>query len=125
VEAGIPTSFGVDMVEVVLDLDPEGCPSAVEFSGSPRAEARFVIQIWRLSATGEGSNIRPLGEVVSQFPAGQVAYLQTQDDPARYDGLGLAITRVDAREKLDKEGLYTIRLGPADRAGSLANDLPQ
>jgi hypothetical protein len=123
VEAGIPTSFGIDMVEVVLDLDPEGCPSAVEFSGSPGAEARFVIQIWRLSATGEGSNIRPMGEMVSQFPAGQVAYLQTRDDPARYDGLGLVITRLDAREDMDGEGSYTIRLGPAGEAGSLATGL--
>ena len=70
-------------------------------------------------------SIEPAAQVLSRGPDRRVAYRGAEVNSVQHGSLGLAITRVDAREKMDREGSYTIRLGPADRAGSLANDLPQ
>ena len=123
--AGIPSSYGIDLVEVALDPRADGQSLVVEFYPGPGAKARFAVQVWRIGAPGERTSIEPAAQVLSRGPDRRVTYRVAEVNSVQHGGLGLAITRVDAREKMDREGSYTIRLGPADRAGSLANDLPQ
>ena len=122
---GIPSSFGIDLVEVVLDPMPDGYGLAIALSGSPGAEARFAVQVWKVSISGEGSKLQPEAEVIGQGPDRQILYMMPGIDATQYRRLGVAVTRLDAREHVDSEGSYTISLRPVDGGSFAVSKLPE
>jgi hypothetical protein len=116
--AGIPSSFGIDLVEVALDASADGRPLRIEVQGAPGAQAVFHVQLWR----GSGGRTpdpelltagSPVLEAVEQTgPDGQRVYLLPEIDTAAHERLGLILTRVDAGEGLDGDGAYAIVLRP-------------
>ncbi len=109
--AGIPSSFGIDLIEVMLDPRVQGHSLTVELRGAPGAAAQFRVQLWTLDA-GDGSSPALVGEPVRLEVAEDGAHL-VRALPAggsTYDRLGLAIVRVDSGEAADPAGAYTLVL---------------
>jgi hypothetical protein len=108
----IPSSYGMDFVDVRLDPAVRGQPLTAEIQGVG-AGARFSVRIWRLTAGAtkhRGVTVGP--DVVSQTPEGSFLYTIPQVDTSTYDRLALIITRVDGAEASDPTGAYTITLRP-------------
>ncbi|MEJ2209870.1 MAG: hypothetical protein P8129_12630 [Anaerolineae bacterium] len=111
--AGIPSSFGIDLVEVELDAAADGASLALEIHGAPGAEAEFQVQLWRLADEPLSTQGTGPETVERASPEGPFVYVLPQIDTDQYQRLGLIITRVDADEELDRVGAYTIVLRPA------------
>jgi hypothetical protein len=110
---GIMSSFGIDLIEVVLDPAPDGQPLAIEFHPDLASRAKFDVQLWLLEPREEGSLPRRLPVEVSPADAGR--RLRSAIPPGRtLPGIrvGLIITRLDTREDADPIGKYTIVLRP-------------
>jgi hypothetical protein len=108
----VPTSYGMDFVEVPVDPPALDQPLTIRFQGDGTS-SRFNVQVWRL-ASGE---FRPLAITPSpgiMLPMGNggYAYTVSPDDTAAWDRLALIITRLDPGESLDPVGSYTITLDP-------------
>ena len=117
--ASIPTSFGMDFVDVHLDPVTDGQPLTLEFYGTPGADAAFDVQVWQLFDSGSGA--RPQ-RIPAQLEAPEVLgrvrgddhlfYTLPAIDTSQVNRLALIITRVDAHESSDPFGRYTVRLHP-------------
>ncbi len=110
--AGIPSSFGADLVEVALDGAANGKPLTIEVRGVGAADAVFDVQLWKLSGGGEAARSAVPETLESTGADGQLVYAVPAIDATAYNRLGLVITRLDAGEGTDPEGAYTVVLGP-------------
>jgi hypothetical protein len=124
---GIPSSFGIDFVDVTLDQAAEGIPLRLEFHAAPGAAAEFSVEVLQLKYLEEGQRPRAvLRRQASQetlnarSPDEVLSYLIPSIDRAEYDTLGLVIARLDASERLDPVGEYTIVMRLAESDGQLA-----
>jgi hypothetical protein len=108
---GIPSSFGVDLVEVTLK-NTGNKPLMIEVHGAPGSAARFDVQIWLPG----GRSLAPQAvwrvNSTRTGPGGPSAHLIPAINITGHDRLGLIITRVDAEERLDGDGAYTLVLRP-------------
>ena len=111
--AGIPSSFGIDFVELVLSPELNGQPLTLEFYGTSGAAAKFHLQIMLLKDIQNNGNSRPItpqttsiGEAVSMNTNGSWVYALPTIDTNVYDRIGLIITRLDNLESLDPLGEY-------------------
>ncbi|MEJ2212048.1 MAG: hypothetical protein P8129_23860 [Anaerolineae bacterium] len=120
--SGIPSSFGIDLLEVTLDPSAPGQPLAIEFYGNPGARARFAVQIWKVENSGKRSSLQPGVQLFGQGATRQTIYLMDEAEATGYDRVALAITRLDAWENADQEGSYNIRLYGADQSGPVPSD---
>lgn len=107
---GIPSSFGIDLLEIKLTPDTSGQPLALEFYGRPGAEARFAVQIWKVGPTGSIAGALPVAQVFSQGEEPTIVHLAGEGELTEHDRLDLTITRLDAQEGADGQGAYNIRL---------------
>lgn len=113
---GIRGSFGIDLVDVMLDPATDGRPLTIEFRAMSAPGVEFSVQVVPLAGSGEGS--APLrgaadtvaGEILSVGADGQRSTLIPADRTASYNRLGLIITRLDAAETSDLLGEYAIVL---------------
>jgi hypothetical protein len=109
--AGIASSYGIDLVEVVLEGAAHGGPLTVELHGSPAGSAEFRLEVWRVMAAGQ--RLLPAAmapESAVRRPDGSLSFSLPSVDLTRYNRLGLIITRVDSGERLDPVGSYTLVL---------------
>lgn len=109
--AGIPSSYGIDLVEVVLEGAAHGQPLTVELHGSPAGSAEFRLEVWPVTAAGR--QLLPAAmapEAAVRRPDGSLSFSLPELDLGRYNRLGLIITRVDGGERLDPVGSYTLVL---------------
>lgn len=109
--AGIPSSFGVDLIDVELET-ASGEPLAIEIYGAPGSAAVLDVQLWSLAGQSLAMQAVPPGPVKRIGPDGAFVHIIPSIDTAGYDMLGLIITRIDARERQDPIGAYTIVLRP-------------
>jgi hypothetical protein len=113
----IPSSYGMAFVDVVLDSAVDGQSLTIELIGAPEGEARFNVQVWTLTEAGPSG--RPQ-RIPAQLAGPEVLADQDGDghvstrirliDLAEFNRLGLIITRVDANERIDPVGAFTIRV---------------
>jgi hypothetical protein len=122
----IPSSFGVDFVEVILHPPADGQPLTLVFHAAPGSAAEFSVQVWELKDPGESRRPRPVSTeeagpriLETTSPGAQLSHVIPAIDIAESDMLGLVITRVDANERLDPVGEYTIALRLAESDPSL------
>jgi hypothetical protein len=108
----IPSSYGMDFVDVHLDGALHGRPLAIAFQARGDV-ARFNVQIWKI----EKGQVRPRAltpqpeEIQQQGDSNAPhMYVIPQLDMTAYDRLGLIITRLDPGEAADPIGGYTITL---------------
>jgi hypothetical protein len=117
--SGIPSSYGIDFVDVVLDPATDGRSLVLEFYGTPGSDAAFDVQLWKLKESGRGARRQRLvphtavAEILTGTNAdGHVLYVIPAIDRTTYSRIGLIITRVDTNERSDSTGEYTIVLQP-------------
>jgi hypothetical protein len=103
--AGIPSSFGMDFVEVALNPSLGGQSLSLEFHGTRGGEPEFAVQVWSLMVPGDGSRPQPASPVVlmTRHSDGHLAYVIPAINTAECNRLGLAITRIGAKESLDPQ----------------------
>ncbi len=111
------SSFGIDLVSVILAPDLRGRPLVIELSGSAGGQAEFVVQVLYLEDAHDGSAPRlvatqsvPPAMQTAANPVGHAFIVIPHLDTAHYDVLGLVITRGDANEHLDPSGAFTVTL---------------
>jgi hypothetical protein len=111
----IPSSFGVDFVDVTLDPGADGGALTLELDAAPGAAAQFAVQVWELKDRGEGAELRPVAtpragpKLLQETDRGEgLTYVIPAIDIDESNRLGVIITRVDANEHLDSLGEYTI-----------------
>jgi hypothetical protein len=109
---GIPNSFGIDLVEVALDATANGEPLTIEVYSAPGSDARFNVQLWKRTGQPIAAQIADLQTVQRTGSDGRPVYVIPEIDMAEHNRLGLIITRVDAAERMDREGAYTLVLRP-------------
>ena len=112
--AGIPSSFGMDFVEVALAPSLGGQSLTLEFHSARGGEAEFAVQVWSLMVPRDGARPRPASAVVlsTTDSDGHLSHVIPAINTAECNRLGLVITRIDAQESLDPEGAYTVVLHP-------------
>jgi hypothetical protein len=112
--AGIPSSFGMDFVDVALDPSLDGQSLTLEFHSARGGEAEFAVQVWNLMLPGDGSRPRPASAetLMTKHSDGHLSHVIPAINTTECNRLGLVITRTDARESLDPEGAYTVVLHP-------------
>lgn len=114
---GIPSSFGIDLVEVLLSPAVHGQALAVEFYGAPGAAAEFNVQVW-VWTEAEGGGAAAAQVLSQETTPGRSLYVIPAVDTIEYDRLGLVVVRTDADEA---PGAYTVALHPAAPEGLLPN----
>jgi hypothetical protein len=109
----IPSSFGMDFVDVILDSGAATHPIQIEIASQP--EARFSLQLIPLVDPDSVSKLRlthsrPIVQetVVGAGQDGRLCYAMAELDLDQDNRLGLIITRLDTHEKLDHLGSYDI-----------------
>jgi len=115
----IASSFGIDFVHVTLGRAANGRPLRLEFHRPPGTAAQFAIQVRELKNPNEGLRLQPASTeatgrriLETRSTTGELSYVIPAVDRTAYDRLGLIITRVDASERLDSVGEYTVVLRP-------------
>ena len=106
--AGIPGSFGIDFVEIDLDQSVDGLPLTIELAGQPGAAARFSVQVWPLAV--DGSATSPSRDPIALTPDAQ-GHLNATFGAIEWrtmQRLAVLIVRVDAQERSDSVGTYTL-----------------
>ena len=117
----IPSSFGIDFIDVTLSDAPDGRPLTVEFHQAPGSVSQFTVEVRELKYVERGPSLRVSstsravqGTLKLRSPNRKLSYVVPAVDKADYDRLGLIITRVDADEHLDPLGAYTVVLRPSE-----------
>jgi hypothetical protein len=113
IQGEIGASFGIDLIDVVLDSPAAGQPLTLEFRGAPGSVAEFSVQIVR--PTDSGGDAGPprvsAGELRARsHPDGLRLTIIPAIDTSACNRLGLIVTRLDAREASDPLGEYTFLL---------------
>jgi hypothetical protein len=110
--AGIPSSFGTDVVEVALDAAVDGTALTIAVRGAAGSAAQFQVQLWQIDDGGTGEQIGPQESLEGIEGDGQFVYSVSEIDTTAHSRLSLVITRADAAEGTDPVGAYTIVLSP-------------
>lgn len=107
----IRSSYGIDIVEVVLDPTDRGRPLTVELRREAARAAEFRLEVWKIREVDRHLVVTTVApEGATRLPDGSLLYTLRDLDRARYNRLGLIITRVDNQEEHDPEGSYTLLL---------------
>jgi hypothetical protein len=111
----IPSSFGVDLLEVILEPTANGRPLTVQVQSTPGAPTSLAVEVWELSQSEEKDLDDPASRLRSRLRArkaatldGELSYTIPVVDTTETSRLGLVITRVDAAEARDPVGAYTV-----------------
>ncbi|MBN1140121.1 MAG: hypothetical protein JXM73_26360 [Anaerolineae bacterium] len=106
----IPASYGTDLIEVTLSPVLVGRPINIALHSQG---ARFAVQVWKL---GDQEGEKPVALTAQPEPMvdqgdGHYTFSIASLDPA-VNRLVVIVTRLDAHERADPVGAYTIVLGP-------------
>jgi hypothetical protein len=118
--AGIPSSYGIDFIEIELDPAVDGQSLTIEFLTDPAAAAELHAELGFLQATGPGRLPAMVGafEPLSRSETdGLLSVTIRQIDMSRWDRLALIITRLDSAEAIDPDGAYSLVLRPSAGPG--------
>jgi hypothetical protein len=116
--AGIPSSFGTDLIEVSLDPRADGSALTIAFQAAPTARSEFAVQVWHLNTRGPGARPQLSGGQLEPtiLTTGQgdryLVHRTSTINTSLFDRLALIITRTDTGERQDPEGGYTLWLYP-------------
>ncbi len=117
--AGIPSSFGMDFIDVQLNSRLNGQAVTLEIYQQPGAQANFSVQVIHLLNSGSGWASKPVQasafpiEILKVNPTSGLASLTIKHiDLAQFNRLGILITRLDTGENLDPVGAYTLVVKP-------------
>ena len=111
----IPTSYGIDFVEIEMDSTADGKSLMVKFDKSSVSNAEFAVAIVLLNSQEhepETKN-RPISMGEPKLLKDEDGHFMFSIDRVNlneFDYVGLIITRTDSNEELDNHGSYTIQI---------------
>jgi hypothetical protein len=106
----LPSSYGIDFVDVRLDPTTQDQPLTIRFEGEGEV-ARFNVQVWKLGPSPwKPRAVTEQPAVMARTADGAQVYTIPSLDTEKYDRLALIITRLDPDEKTDPAGDYSIAL---------------
>jgi len=112
----IPSSFGIDLIEVTFDPAVNGQSMALELHTVPGAAAGFAVQAWTadaaMRAPDSSASAPEDAQVIltTRQLGGKLTHVIPTVDTISPSKLSLIVTRIDANERLDLVGEYTIIL---------------
>ena len=117
-------SFGMEFIDVVLDPAADGRPLKIKVQPAPGASAELRVELYKLMVSGSDAKPQRIPAqatapeaLTGASPDGHLTYTIPAVDTSQYNRLGLIITRVDAKERSDPFGEYTILLHPESEQG--------
>ena len=110
--AGIPSSFGMDFIEITLPQTADRSSLTIEISGGADAAAEFSAQVWELALDGQTAIPLRSPVTLSTTAEGHLVHRISTLDWQTTQRLAIIIVRTDAQEQADPIGAYTISLRP-------------
>ena len=115
IHGSIPSSYGIDLVELNLDPSADGKSLQVIFKNPSYSEHEFNVEVWKLRAAGvdleSKRHLSKIGEPKSIQSQNGFLLLEIDNvDTADFNGLGLIITRMDPYEDRETAARYSIEL---------------
>jgi hypothetical protein len=113
-DGAVPSSFGMDFIELSLYHTVNGQPLVLTFRDShagldAAADVHLDVRVWKVgSRRGKRHPATPRPEPVPQSRSGVRVYRIASLDTTTYDSLVIIITRLDANEAMDPVGDYHI-----------------
>jgi hypothetical protein len=106
----IPSSYGMDFIDVRLDPTTRDQPLTIRFQGEGEV-ARFQVQVWQLApGPWKPRAVTRQPGMMAPTADGAQVYTVSRLDTGTYDRLTLIITRLDADETIDPVGNYRVTL---------------
>jgi len=108
--AGIPSSFGMDFIEITLPQTADGSSLTIEIAGEADAAAEFSAQVWELALDRQTAIPVRSPVTLSTTPDGHLVHRISLLDWRTTQRLAIIIVRTDAQEQADPIGAYTLSL---------------
>jgi hypothetical protein len=109
INGNIPTSYGIDFIELTLDSSTSGQSFQITFDKSSVSQADFTVQVMLLKS-GELKPVLAKESELLNTKAGRIEFETGNINLNEFDCLGLLITRIDSNEQQDAAGSYTIQV---------------
>ena len=110
--AGIPSSFGMDFIEITLPQTADRSALTIDIAGEADAVAEFSAQVWELALDGQTAIPLRSPVTLSTTAEGHLVHRISTLDWQTTQRLAIIIVRTDAQEQADPIGAYTISLRP-------------
>jgi len=115
VKGNIPTSYGMDFVELELGSVTNGKSLEISIAKSLASKAEFSVEVMMIKRLKDASSMDGKPVLIREKPAanlgnGHFAFDVGNINLNDFDCIGLIITRMDANEKIDNNGSYTIQI---------------
>jgi hypothetical protein len=110
----IPSSYGIDLVELALPPSLNGRTLQVDFASLAGPGFEFRVEVWKTQSvvgdTGPGRRAAQPDEPPSGVTEnGRLTLEIPEADTAEFDGLALIITRLDPHENTETAGAYSLK----------------
>jgi hypothetical protein len=109
ISGNIPSSYGIDFVEVDLGTETNGKSLKVSLAKSSVSNAEFMVEVITIKSP-DADNVALVGESNMEGMDGYFVFDISRLNLNTFDKLGLIIIRTDSNEKLDSNGGYTIQV---------------
>ena len=111
----IPSSYGIDLIELTLDPSLEGKKVKLVVTSSNEANLAFHIEVWKIKTPSDSSSSeQQLAEVAVPISRpmknGSLILEFENTNQDSFNRLGLIITRTDQYEEVEPSGAYSIQL---------------
>ena len=115
VNGNIPTSYGIDFVEVELGTVTDDKSLKLSIAKSSASKAEFSIEVVLVKTHRAPSDVEDKSVLIRELPAidmgnGHFVFDIDNINLSQFDCLGLIITRIDTNEKTDSNGSYTVQI---------------
>ena len=114
IEGSIPSSYGIDLMELSLEPAQNHKSLRILFETAPGMQDEFAIEVWQIQTVGNAPDSARISVLVGepQSIRTEGGYAALEIDPVNRDGIigmGIVITRLDAYDHLDP-GEYSLHI---------------
>jgi hypothetical protein len=114
IRGSIPSSYGIDLNELVLDPALDGKTLKIILTGGSDPRVAFNMEVWKIKTLEEDNNVtrqaiqrfEPISTVTEN---GSLTMEIKNLNLDEFNSLGLIITRMDPHEDLETAGAYSIQ----------------
>ena len=115
VEGAIPSSYGIDLIELALDPSLKGETLKLEFDSLAEPQLEFHVELWKTIADQDNNEPEYVYSIIEKPVSvatenGSLVVEIPTASSVDFNGLGLIITRIDPHEKTESTGAYSIKL---------------
>jgi hypothetical protein len=109
----IPSSYGIDLIEVELNSSMQG--KNLQFVFTNLADSKFHVEVWKTrtinrNGVPERQSAQTIEPISVEAENGSLIFEVQNLNNSDFDGLGMIITRMDPYENEETTGAYSIQL---------------